>query len=99
MYNWNKCLKQLIKNYFILTGNMYDEENLLQQKMSDQLWDNIRSFIVNLRNLPLWKDRSMSATIFGGKNKYEYWEEIFKTGRTPDGTLVLARPINVMEMI
>ena len=41
----------------------------------------------------------MSATIFGGKNKYEFWEEIFETGKAPDGTMVLARPINVMEMI
>lgn len=99
MYNWIKYLELLIKNYFVLTGFKYDGKNLLQQKIPEQLWENIRYFIINLRNLPLWQDRSMSATIFGGKNKYEYWEEIFKTGKAPDGTMVLARPINVMEMI
>lgn len=99
MYNWIKYLELLLKNYFVLTGFKYDDKNLLQQKMPEQLWENIRSFIINLRNLPLWQDRSMSATIFGGKNKYEYWEEIFETGKAPDGTMVLARPINVMEMI
>jgi len=67
--------------------------------MPEQLWENIRSFISNLRDLPLWKDRGMAFTIFGGKNKYEYWGEIFQTGVAPDGTIVLAKPINVMEMI
>lgn len=99
MYNWIKYLELLIKNYFVLTGYKYDDKNLLQQKMPEQLWENIRSFISNLRDLPLWKDRGMASTIFGGKNKYEYWDEIFQTGVAPDGTIVLAKPINVMEMI
>lgn len=99
MYNWIKYLKLLIKNHFAYVGAMYDDENLLQQKIPDQLWENIRIFIGNLRDLPVWKDRSMSATIFGGKNNYDFWEEVFKTAKAPDGTQVLAKPLNVAEMI
>ncbi len=99
MYNWVKYLKLLIKNHFAYIGTMYDDENLLQQKIPDQLWENIRIFIGNLRDLPVWKDRSMAATVFGGKNNYDYWEEVFKTSKAPGGTKVLAVPLNVAEMI
>lgn len=99
MYNWIKYLKLLIKNHFAYVGAMYDDENLLQQKIPDQLWENIRIFIGNLRDLPVWKDRSMSATIFGGKNNYDFWDEVFRTAKAPDGTQVLAKPLNVAEMI
>jgi len=78
---------------------MYDEENLFQQKLPDQLWENMRTFIINLRDLPIWKDRSMSATIFGGKNNYDFWKTVFQSGKTPDGTPVLTVPLNVADMI
>ena len=99
MYNWIQYIKLLVKNHFAYTGAMYDDENLFQQKLPNQLWENIRTFLENLRNLPVWKDRSMSATIFGGKNNYEFWKTTFSTGKTPDGTAVLATPLNVAEMI
>ena len=99
MYNWVQYLRLLIKNHFAFAGTMYNEENLFQQKLPDQLWENIQTFIINLRELPIWKDRSMSATIFGGKNNYDFWKMVFQTARTPDGTAVLTGPLNVAEMI
>ncbi len=99
MYNWIQYIKLLVKNHFAFTGAMYDDENLFQQQLPNQLWENIKTFLGNLRSLPVWKDRSMSATIFGGKNNYEFWRTVFLTGKTPDGTLVLANPLNVAEMI
>ena len=41
----------------------------------------------------------MASTVFGGKQVYDYWKEAFRTGKTPDGTIVLAKPINVVDMI
>jgi hypothetical protein len=41
----------------------------------------------------------MATTVFGGKQVYDYWNTVFTTGKTPDGTLVLSKPINVVEMI
>lgn len=99
MYNWIQYIKLLVKNHFAFTGAMYDDENLFQQKLPEQLWENIKTFLINLRNLPLWKDHSMASTIFGGKNNYEYWKTAFTTGKTPDGTVVLATPLNVADMI
>ena len=99
MYNWIKYIELLINNHFAYSGVMYNRDNLLQQKFSETLWDNIRTFINNFANLPIWRDRSMSATIFGGKNNYEFWKTVFETGKTPDGISVLLKPINVTEMI
>lgn len=99
MYNWIKYLELVIKNYFSNVGTLYNQDDLFQQQIPEQLWKNIRTFLENFRNLPLWKDRGMAQTIFGGKNNYDYWKEIFATGKSPDGTQVLAKPINIVEMI
>ena len=99
MHNWIWFLQLSIKNYFVYNGKMYDEENLFQQKLPDPLWDNIQTFVKNLRELPIWKDRSMSSTIFGGKNNYDFWKTIFSTAKTPDGTAVLTKPFTVADMI
>lgn len=99
MYNWVQYLKLLINNYFATTGMMYDSNNLFQQQIPDMLWINIRNFIRSLSELPVWKDRTMAATIFGGKQNYDYWRIIFTTASTPDGKQVLANPLNTIKMI
>ena len=99
MYNWIQYIELLINSFFGMMGGLYEKENLFQIKFPDQLWTNIRAFIRNMRDLPLWKDRSMASTVFGGKQVYDYWNTAFRTGKTPDGTLVLSKPINVVEMI
>jgi hypothetical protein len=99
MYNWLLYLKQVIKNYFSNTGKFFDENSLFQQKFDPQLWINIRNFIRNLQELPLWRDRSKASTAFSGKKNYDFWRDVFSTGRTPDGVEVLAKPINYVEMI
>jgi hypothetical protein len=99
MYNWLLFLKAVIKNYFSNTGKIYDENSLFQQNFDEQLWTNIRNFIVNLAQLPLWKDRSKASTAFTGKKNYDYWKSIFTSGSTPEGVAVLAKPLNYVEMI
>ena len=99
MYNWIQYLKLVIRFYYVNSGTMFDETNLFQQKFPDQLWSNIEAFIDSLIDLPLWKDRSMSSTIFAGKRNYDYWKTIFAKGNTPDGIPVLTEPLNIINMI
>lgn len=99
LYNWVKYLELTIVQFFATTGVMFDRENLFQQKIPDQLWTNIRNFVKHLREMPIWRDRSMSATIFGGKQNYDYWALVFSSGHAPDGTQLLVEPLNVMNMI
>lgn len=97
--NWLKYIEKIIKAYFINTGKNYDEENLFQQVFEEQLWENIRTFIRNFIQLPVWKNRSLASTIFSGKSNYDFWKHIFDTGNTTENVPVLAEPINYMEMI
>ena len=99
LFNWLRYLKEVIRAYFINTGKIIDESKMFQYQFDEQVWINIRNFIHNLKELPLWKNRNMAATIFAGKNNYDYWKTIFESGKSPDGADVLAKSINFIEMI
>jgi len=98
-YNWLKYIHQIIKNYFIMQGNPIKEERLFQYRFPEPLWDRIRIFVRNLHNLPLWVNKELSSTVFGGKQNNDFWQTIFETGKSPQGIQVLAEPINLMKMI
>ena len=78
---------------------MIDERKLFQYPFPEPLWDRLRAYVANLAKLPVWLNRDLSATVFGGKQNYEYWQKVFETGKAPLGQQVLAAPINLMEMI
>lgn len=99
IYNWLKYVEQIIKHFFIYQGNPLNEKKLFQYEFPEELWTRIRIFIKNLRDLPIWVNRELSQTIFGGKQNYEYWQTIFETGKTSQGYAVLTRGLNLMEMI
>ncbi len=99
MSNWVIWLKKVIENYFSNTGKIYDEGSELQIVFDEQLWINIRNFIRNFKNLPLWKNRDMANTVFSGKNNQKYWKSVFETGKNPEGVQVLTKPLNYIEMI
>jgi hypothetical protein len=99
MTNWLLYVKHVIINYFSNTGTMVDGTSLMQLPFDEQLWKNIRNFIINLKSLPVWRNRTLASSVFSGKNNYDYWKTIFETGTSPDGFQVLVRPLNFIEMI
>jgi hypothetical protein len=99
IYNWLLYLKSVVENYFNNTGKIFEKNKLFQALFDDQLWRNLEVFVKNLVKLPLWKDRGMASTIFSGKNNYDFWKQVFETGKTPDGALALLKPLNFVEMI
>ena len=99
IYNWLKYISQIIQNYFIMQGVPINEKKLFQYDFPEALLDRVRLFIRNFRNMPIWVNKDLSSTVFGGKQNYEYWQTIFATGHTPQGLQVLPGPINLMEMI
>lgn len=88
-----------VQNYFITTGKPIQEDKVFQYPFPEPLWDSIENFIVNLRKMPLWINRDLSLSVFGGKQNYEYWQTIFESGRTPQGQQVIPAGINLMKMI
>lgn len=99
MYTWLRYIKQIVNTFFTMEGKPVDENQLLQYEFPPQLWARIRTFVRNLRDIPVWVNKELSKTVFGGKQNYDYWQSIFEKGATPDGVKVLLRPINLMEMI
>lgn len=98
LYNWLRYIEQIIKNYFYWLGKPIEEKKLFQYNFTEPLWDKIRTFVKNLINLPVWINKDLAQTVFGGKQNYDYWQTIFETGQTPQGLQVLAEPINLKDM-
>lgn len=98
MYNWLRYLSQIVQSHFISLGKPIDNQKLFQYQFSDILWQNIRNYIKNLSVLPLWTNNQLSATVFGGKQNYQYWQTIFSTGSSPQGVRVLAEPLDLLKL-
>ena len=79
--------------------NYIKEEKIIQYPFPEPLWEKIRMLVRNLRNLPVWSNKQLSSTVFGGKQNNEYWQLIFETGKSPQGIPVLGEPVNIMKMI
>ena len=98
MYSWLKYLSQIIQSHFISQGKPVDDKKLFQYEFSETLWSNIRNYIKNLSLLPLWTNNTLSSTVFGGKQNYQFWHTIFTSGSSPQGVQVLAQPLNLLEL-
>jgi hypothetical protein len=99
LYSWLRHVQQIAKFYFINTGKPIKEERLFQYLFPEQLWVNIRNFVRNLGQMPLWANRDLSETVFGGKQNNSFWHAIFETGKTPAGVQVMPKGLNLVEMI
>lgn len=64
-----------------------------------QIWDNIPKVLQNFSALPLWVNTDLSLTVFGGKQNNIFWKTVFESCKTPQGMVVLAKPINLIDMI
>jgi hypothetical protein len=48
----------------------------------------------------VWVNRDLSATAFGGKQNYEFWQTIFESGKTPQGQpVIVSGGLNLIKMI
>src|SRR5688572_5646667 len=94
VYGWLRYVHNLIKRYYLMRGEVIEDDELFEHKFSPELWGLIRKLIKNLAALPLWVNHSLSATVFGGKQNYDFWKTIFDTGKTQAGQQALAKPLN-----
>lgn len=99
MYSWLRFVRQIVQQYFLMTGKPVQDEKLFQYPFPEPLWDNIETFIDNLKGLPLWVNRSLSLSLFGGKNPPKFWQMVFESGQTPQGQRVMPQGINLIQML
>jgi hypothetical protein len=55
-----------------MQGKPDPQERLFQYPFPEQMWDNIGKFLRNLKDLPLWANRDLSETVFGGKQNNSF---------------------------
>lgn len=99
LYCWIGYIGKIIEHNFLHLGKVVDNERLFQYVFPEQLWTNIGHFIENLARLPMWVDRPASLTIFGGKQTYGFWQEIFESGKSPTGHKAMPSGLDIMQMI
>ena len=99
IYNWLKFIQKIIQLYFLTLGKPYEEKKLFQYKFPPQIWANVRNFVRNLAKMPLWVNRDLASSAFGGKRTHDFWQTIFATGKTPQSQLILPQPIDFVDMI
>lgn len=99
VYNWLRYVHNLIKRYYLMRGEIIEDDELFQHKFPAELWGLIRKLIKNLAALPVWVNHSLSSTVFGGKQNYNFWKVIFETGKTQAGLQVLAKSLNLDDLI
>jgi hypothetical protein len=97
MYSWLLIVREVIKMYFTNQGKYISQEQLFQQPFDDQLWENIRNALKNLRELPVWVDRERTY-LFTKKNQ-DYWHAALSTGVSTDGTVILNEGVNLLQLI
>jgi hypothetical protein len=97
---WLPFVSKVIVNYFQHNGKNVRIEKLFQYNFPEQLWLNIRNFLTHLGRLPLWVDYQQSLTTFGARSNASFWEHVFDTGNSPNGSPVIhSGGLNVLEMI
>lgn len=99
LYNWLRYIRHIVQNFFITTGTPIVEHKLFQYPIPDRCWTNIENFLDAFMRLPLWINKDLSGSVFGGKQPYDYWQAIFESGVSPSGHQVMPEGLNLMEMI
>lgn len=98
LYSWLKYVQQIVLRHFVAVGTPVDQDRLFQYRFSEVLWQQLRAYVRNLAGLPLWVNHPLSATVFGGKQTSDFWRSIWETGSSPQGTPVLAAPIDLTAL-
>jgi hypothetical protein len=82
-----------------MRGQVVADNELFERKFPDELWSLIAKLVGNVASLPVWVNRQISGTVFGGKQDHDYWKIIFASGKDRAGVPVLAKPLNLSELI
>ena len=99
IHNWLRLVRQVVYQYFVTNGIIFDEKRLFQYEIPEACWQNVDNFVDALKRLSIWVNRDLSIVAFGGKRNNAYWQSIFENGQTPDGAGIMTKGLNLLEMI
>jgi len=99
VYNWLRYVHNLIKRYYLMRGEVVEDDELFERKFPVELWGLIRKLVKNLGAIPMWINHSLAKSAFGGRQSYDFWKDVFETGKAPGGQQLLAKPLNLDELV
>jgi hypothetical protein len=99
LYAWLGYIKQIVSWSFAAIGKPFKAERMFQYQFPEPLWSNFENYLVSLKKMPVWVNRDLATTVFGGKQNYAFWQQVFESGKTPQGQQVLAGPLDLMKMV
>jgi hypothetical protein len=92
-------VKFAISSYFALNQEKVEPDQLMQKRFPELLWTNVEAVLRNIADLPCWYDTKLALTIFGAKQKKDFWKKILDTGKSPTGIPVLAKGLELKSLI
>lgn len=96
---WIELTLSVCQTVVISSGQLWDKERPFHRRLPETLWASLDHFIVNFSRLPLWKNRSLSATVFGGKQNMQFWRDAFATGTANQIRILPGGGVNLLELM
>lgn len=96
---WVELALSVCQTVVISAGQLWHAERPFQRRLPEALWSTLDHFVVNLSRLPLWKNRTLSSTVFGGKQNLQFWRNAFQSG-SANGVIILpGGGVNLLELM
>ncbi len=93
-----RYVRDVIEQYYLMNG-LPKPRAVMQKRHPEPVWERLQTCVRNLAKLPMWMNRDLSLTAFGGKQASVFWETVFETGKTPHGEHVLAKPLGINDLL
>ena len=97
--NITRQIQLIIEHHNATQLKIVDRDRLFLEEFPAPLWENIANFFKNLSKLPCWINTQLSSSVFGAKQNNIYWDSVFKTGKSPSGTFVMATGLDLTSMM
>jgi hypothetical protein len=96
---WVGLCLSVAQTVVVSSGSFWDAERPFQRRLPDAVWGSLDNFVVNFAGLPLWKNRSLSATVFGGKQNMQFWKDAFANGTANQISILPGGGVNLIELM
>lgn len=96
---WIELALSVCQTVVVSTGQIWNNERPFHRRLPDTVWQSLDHFVSNFGNLPLWKNRSLSSTVFGGKQNLQFWRNAFATVSANQLTILPGGGINLIELM
>lgn len=99
LYSWIELAMSVFQTSVVAYGRIWDRDRPFHRPLPEAAWQSMENFIVNFSRLPLWRNRALSATIFGGKQNAQFWKDAFANGSANGITIMAGGGVNLIELM